>query len=93
MLSDAAHEPLITRTVMLQLDDEGVLRLHEEFLAGLLEGDALAIPGPLPTCESCWAEPAMAIVLCPGEVARFMGAVCVAEVRQAGGQLVPVLSC
>ena len=52
MLRDATHEPLINRTVLLQLDDEGVLHLHQEFLAGLIEGDALAIPGPLPTCES-----------------------------------------
>ena len=93
MLSDATHEPLITRTVTTQLDDEGVLHLHEEFLGRLLEGDALAIPGPLPTCESCWAETAMAIVLCPGELARFMGAACVAEDRPAGAQLVPILSC
>ena len=93
MLRDATHEPLIKRTVMLQLDDEGVLQLDEEHLGGLLQGDALAIPGPRPTCESCWAETAMAIVLCPGVVARFMGAVCVGEDRQAGAQLVPILSC
>jgi hypothetical protein len=93
MLRDATHEPLIKRTVLLQLDNEGVLHLHEEFLAGLIEGDALAIPGPLPTCESCWKEAAVAIVLCPGEVASFRGAACVAEGRQAGAQLVPILSC
>jgi hypothetical protein len=93
MLRDATHEPLIKRTVMLHLDREGVLHLEEEFLAGLLEGDALGIPGPLPTCESCWAEAAMAIVLCPGEKARFMGTACVAEGRQGGSQLVPILSC
>jgi hypothetical protein len=58
MLRDATHEPLIKRTVMLQLDDEGVLDLHQEVLAGLLEGDALGIPGPPPTCETCWAEAA-----------------------------------
>jgi hypothetical protein len=93
MLRDATHEPLITRTVLLQLDNEGVLHLHEEVLAGLIEGDALAIPGPLPTCESCWTEAAVAILLCPGEVARFRGAACVAEGRQVGAQLVPILSC
>ena len=93
MLRDATHEPLINRTVMLQLDHEGVVHLHKEVLARLLEGDALGIPGPLPTCESCWAEAAMAITLCPGELARFMGAACVAEGRQGGAQLVPILSC
>jgi hypothetical protein len=93
MLRDATHEPLIKRTVMLHLDHEGVLHLEEEFLAGLLEGDALGIPGPRLTCESCWAEAAVAIVLCPGEVARFRGATCVAEGRPAGAQLVPILSC
>ena len=94
MLRDATHEPLIKRMVMLQLDDEGVLHLHEEeVLAGLLEGDALGIPGPPPTCETCWTEAAVAIVLCPGEVARFRGATCVAEGRPAGAQLVPILSC
>jgi hypothetical protein len=93
MLRDATHEPLTNRTLLLQLDDEGVLHLHEEFLAGLLEGDALGIPGPLPTCETCWTEAAVAIVLCPGEVARFRGAACVAEGRHADGRLVPILSC
>jgi hypothetical protein len=93
MLRDATHEPLIKRTVMLQLDDEGVLHLHEEVLAGLLEGDVLGIPGPRPTCETCWTEAAVAIVLCPGEVARFRGATCVAEGRPGGTQLVPILLC
>ena len=93
MLRDATHEPLINRTVMLHLDHEGVLHLEEEFLAGLLEGDVLGIPGPRPTCETCWTEAAVAIVLCPGEVARFRGATCVAEGRPAGTQLVPILSC
>ena len=93
MLRDAAHEPLTNRTVLLQLDDEGVLHLHEEVLAGLIEGDALGIPGPLPTCETCWTEAAVAIVLCPGDVATFRGAACVAEGRRAGAQLVPILSC
>jgi hypothetical protein len=93
MLRDATHEPLIKRTVMLQLDDDGVLHLQEEFLVGLIEGDALGIPGPLPTCETCWIEAAVAVVLCPGEVARFRGAACVAEGRQARAQVVPILSC
>jgi hypothetical protein len=93
MLRDATHEPLIKRTVMLQLDDDGVLHLQEEFLAGLIEGDALGIPGPLPTCETCWTEAAVAVVVCPGEVATFRGAACVAEGRQAGAQVVPILPC
>ena len=93
MLRDATHEPLIKRTVMLHLDHEGVLHLQEEVLAGLLEGDALGIPGPRPTCETCWTEAAVAIVLDPGEVARLMGATCIAEGRPAGAQLVPILSC
>jgi hypothetical protein len=92
MLRDATHGPLIKRTIMLHLDHEGVLHLEEEFLAGLLEGDALGIPGPRPTCESCWAESAMAIVLCPGEVARLRGTACVTQGRQGGAQLVPILS-
>jgi hypothetical protein len=93
MLRDATHEPLINRTLLLQLDDEGVLHLHEEFLAGLCEGDALGIPGRLPTCETCWIEAAVAIVLCHGDVARFRGAACVADHRQADGRLVPIRSC
>jgi hypothetical protein len=92
MLRDATHEPLIKRTVLLQLDDEGVLDLHEEVLAGLCEGDALGIPGPLPTCETCWAEAAVAIMLGPGQVASFRGAACTTDHRQAGVRLVPILS-
>jgi hypothetical protein len=91
MLSDATHEPLTTRTVTMQLDEEGVLHLHEEFLAGLLEGDALAIPGPLPTCESCWTEAAVAIALGRGQAPRFKGAVCATDHRQADVRLVPIL--
>jgi hypothetical protein len=93
MLRDATHEPLTNRTVTLQLDDEGVLHLHEALLAELSDGDALGIPGPLPTCETCWTEAAVAIVLCPGDVARFRGAACVAEGRQPDGRLVPIRSC
>jgi hypothetical protein len=93
MLRDATHEPLIKRTVMLQLDDDGVLHLHEELLAGLIEGDALGIPGPLPTCEICWTEAAVAITLGPGQVATFKGAACVADHRQADVRLVPIRSC
>jgi hypothetical protein len=91
MLRDAAHEPLINRTVLLQLDDEGVLHLPEEVLAGLCEGDALGIPGPRPTCESCWAEAAVAISLGPGQVATFTGAACASEQRPADVRLVPIL--
>jgi hypothetical protein len=89
----ATYQPSPTRMLAMQLDDEGVLPLDGEFLAALGEGDALGVPGPLPTCESCWAEEAVAIVLYPGEVARFRGAACVTEGRQAGAQLVPILSC
>ena len=91
MLRDAAHEPLINRTVMLQLDHEGVVHLHKEVLAGLLEGDALGIPGPPPTCETCWAEDAVAISLGAGQVATFTGAACATDHRQAGVWLVPIL--
>ena len=93
MLRDATHEPLIKRTVLLQLDHEGVLHLHEALLAGLLEGDALGIPGPPPTCESCWTEAAVAILLCPGDVATFRGAACATDHRQADVRLVPIRSC
>ena len=91
MLRDATHEPLINRMVMQQLDDEGVLHLHEEVLAGLIEGDALGIPGPPPTCEICWTEAAVAITLGPGQVATFKGAACASDHRQAGVRLVPIL--
>jgi hypothetical protein len=92
MLRDATHEPLINRTVLLQLDDEGVLHLHEEVLAGLIEGDALGIPGPLPTCETCWMEAAVAVSLGPGQAATFMGAACATDPRQADVRLVPIRS-
>jgi hypothetical protein len=92
MLRDATHEPLINRTVLLQLDDEGVLHLDEEILAGLCEGDALGIPGPPPTCETCWAEAAVAISLGPAQMTTFKGAACASDHRQADGWLVPILS-
>jgi hypothetical protein len=92
MLRDVTHEPLIKRTVMLHLDHEGVLHLEEELLAELLEGDALGIPGPAPTCESCWTEAAVAIALGPGQLPRFKGAACVTDHRQGEGRLVPILS-
>ena len=91
MLRDATHEPLITRIVLLRLDDDGVLDLDEELLAGLVEGDVLGIPGPRPTCESCWVEAAVAISLGPGQVATFTGAACATDHRQAGVRLVPIL--
>jgi hypothetical protein len=93
MLRDATHEPLIKRTVMLHLDHEGVLHLEEEVLAGLLEGDALGIPGPLPICVTCWTEAAVAITLGPGQLPTFTGAACATDHRQTGAQLVPILSC
>ena len=92
MLRDATHEPLIRRTVLLQLDDDGVLHLHEEVLAGLREGDALGIPGPPPTCETCWAEAAVAISFGPGQMITFTGAACASDHRQAGVRLVSILS-
>jgi hypothetical protein len=92
MLGDATHEPLTNRRLLLQLDDDGVLDLHDEVLAGLLEGDALGIPGPRPTCETCWAEAAVAISLGPGQVATFTGAACTSDHRQAGVRLVPIRS-
>jgi hypothetical protein len=92
MLRDGTHEPLIQRTVMLQLDDEGVLRLDQGLLAGLLEGDALGIPGPAPTCETCWTEAAVAIELGSGQAPRFKGAACATNQRQADVRLVPILS-
>jgi hypothetical protein len=91
MLRDAAHEPLINRTVMLQLDHEGVVHLDKEVLAGLIEGDALGIPGPPPTCETCWTEAAVAISFGPGQAATFTGAACATDHPQADVQLVPIL--
>jgi hypothetical protein len=91
MLRDATHEPPITRTVMVHLDSEGVLLLDEQVVAGLREGDALAVPDPLPTCESCWSGPAVAIALAPRQPATFEGAACAADRRQAGVRLVPLL--
>jgi hypothetical protein len=91
MLRDAMHEPLINRTVMLQLDHEGVVHLQKEILAGLIEGDALGIPGPTPTCEICWMEAAVAISLGPDQVTTFTGAACATDHRQAGVRLVPIL--
>lgn len=92
MLGDVTHEPLIKRTVMTQVDDEGVLYLDEEFLAGLLESDALGVPGPPPTCESCWSEAAVAITLGPSYEATFVGAACATDHQQAEVRLVPILS-
>lgn len=83
----------IKRTLRLQLDEEGVLRLDEELLARLRDGDALGLPGRFPTCESCWTETAVAIVLCPGEVAMFRGTDCVAAAGlRADARLVPIVS-
>jgi hypothetical protein len=92
MLRDTTHEPLMKCTVMLHLDHEGVLHLDEEFLAGLLEGDTLGVPGPPPTCESCWTEAAVAIRLGPGHEATFMGAACATDHQQADVRLVPIHS-
>ena len=83
----------ITRTLLMQLDEEGVLHLDSAFLAGLHEGDALGVPGPCPTCEACWTEAAIAIVLLPGNAATFTGAACAtSSTRQAGARLVPLVA-
>jgi hypothetical protein len=82
----------IERTVWIQADGEGVLDLDGPFLAGLREGDGLGVPGLLPTCESCWAEPAVAVGLWPGQVVTFRGAGCAAEARRAGARLVPLVA-
>jgi hypothetical protein len=82
----------IERTVRIQADGEGVLDLDGAFLAGLREGDALGVPGLLPTCESCWAEPAVAVALGPGDVVTFQGAACTAAGQRAGARLVPLVA-
>jgi hypothetical protein len=82
----------IERTLRVQADEEGVLDLDGAFLAGLRGGDALGVPGPLPTCESCWTEPTVAVALWPGDVVAFRGAACAAEARQAGARLVPLVA-
>jgi len=85
----------IERTLRIQGDKEGVLDLAPELLAGLGEGDALELPDPLPTCESCWAEPAfaVAITLPPGREMTFRGAACaVGAEPQSTTRLVPVVS-
>jgi hypothetical protein len=79
------------RVLPTQLDEEGVLQLEGAFLAGLREGDALGVAGPLPTCESCWTESAVAIVLGPGEVATFRGVACIATRQGAGVRLVALV--
>jgi hypothetical protein len=52
----------------------------------------LGIPGPRPTCETCWMEAAVAITLGPGHVATFKGAACATDHQQADVRLVPILS-
>ena len=89
VLADAPIE----RTRRIHADEEGVLHLTPELLAGLQEGDALELPDPLPTCESCWAEPAVAIALCPGRGATFKGATCTAgRDVPPGMSFVPIIS-
>jgi hypothetical protein len=81
------------RIVPVRLDEEGVLQLEAAFLAGLREGDALGVPGPLPTCESCWTEPAVAIVLGPGDNVTFWGISCTCAGHQRTGErLVPLVA-
>jgi hypothetical protein len=82
----------IERTLWIQADEEGVLRLDSNLLIGLCEGDGLGVPGLLPTCESCWTEPAVAVALWPGDVVAFKGAACAAEAPRAGARLVPLVA-
>jgi hypothetical protein len=82
----------IERTLWIQADEEGVLRLDANLLTGLREGDGLGVPGLLPTCEACWTEPAVAVALWPGDVVAFRGAACAAEGRRAGARLVPLVA-
>jgi hypothetical protein len=81
----------IERTLRIQADEEGVLDLDGLFLASLREGDALGVPGPLPTCEGCWTEVAAAAALDRDEVAMFVGTACVAQARRATTRLVPIV--
>jgi len=85
----------IERIVRIQADEEGVLHFDSNLLTRLREGDALELPDPLPTCESCWAEPAfaVAITLPPGREMTFRGAACaVGAEPQSTTRLVPVVS-
>jgi len=91
-LSVPASVPL-KRILPMRLDEEGVLHLEAAFLAGLREGDALGVPGPLPTCESCWTEPAVGIVLGPGNSVTFRGISCTrAGHQRADERLVPLVA-
>jgi hypothetical protein len=92
MLRDATHEAPIRRIVRVQPDDEGVLHLDSQLMARIREGDALAVPGTLPTCESCWTEAAVAIAFFPGEGPTFRGAACLTGGRRVRGRLVPLIS-
>jgi hypothetical protein len=82
----------IERIVQIQADEEGVLHFDSNLLTGLYEGDGLGVPGPLLTCESCWAEVAVAVAFWPGDVVAFQGAACAAEGRRAGAWLVPLVA-
>jgi hypothetical protein len=79
------------RIVPAQLDEDGVLHLEAAFLAGLRDGDALGMPHPLPTCESCWAEPAAAVALGPCDTAMFRGAACISTRQALGVRLVALV--
>jgi hypothetical protein len=81
------------RILPMRLDEEGVLHLEAACLARLREGDALGVSGPLPTCESCWTEPAVAIVLGPGDNVTFRGISCTCAGHQrADERLVPLVA-
>jgi hypothetical protein len=85
----------IERIVWIQADGEGVLHFDSNLLIGLREGDALGLPDPLPVCESCWAEPAVAIAITspPSEGLTFWGPACMlGPERQLPTRLVPVVS-
>jgi hypothetical protein len=99
MVRHAANEVLtalagtrIERTLRIQADEAGVLELTPQLLAELREGDALELPDPLPTCEACWTEAAIAIAVHPDGSVTFTGAACGSSARQVGALLVLLVS-
>jgi hypothetical protein len=79
------------RILPARLDEDGVLHLEAAFLAGLRDGDAIGMPHPLPTCESCWAEAAVAVALGPGDTATFRGIACISTRQAQGVRLVALV--
>jgi hypothetical protein len=82
---------LVKRVLPTQLDKDGVLQLEAAFLAGLQKGDALGVPGRLPTCESCWTEPAVAAALGAGDAVTFRGLACIGARQGASVRLVALV--